>query len=466
MSRFSFDVHLYGETRPISPVISQGRVRIFYKGLNRNRTYITDEFAEKLLSTLPYTPIVGKYENGDYTDHGHDGEQLQVYGVVPENPNISWETHLDYDGVERTYACADVLIWTARFPEGKTLLEKGQSMEIYDKSVDGQWVYEEGQKFFKFIDGCFLGLAALGDNTEPCFEGAAFYAYADSLKELIQELNAYNQNNGGSKEMEYQFKLSDSQKENAIFELINPNLESGYFESFVCDVYDDYALCFNYDDGKYFRAYYNKSDETDSVEITQLVDAYVLDVTEQEYQILQRLGEMSNQDYSLIEQEVISFREAQKEEPPIQNNLKDELEDNSANEQVDFSLEIEKLQSQISELEAQNSTYKLENEKLENEISSLSEYKKLEETAKKETVLNKYSKKLPEEVVTKFKEKMQEYSLEDFKKEIAFEVLNSNEEALFETKQQEYLPSDQFNTMEHLSGAEKLLAKRLKNKKN
>ena len=47
-----------GNISQITPELSKGRLRIFYKDLNRNQGYITDEFANRLLSSLPYTPVV------------------------------------------------------------------------------------------------------------------------------------------------------------------------------------------------------------------------------------------------------------------------------------------------------------------------------------------------------------------------------------------------------------------------
>jgi hypothetical protein len=41
----SFDVNLYGALEQFDDSKSKCRVRIFYKGLNRNRTYISEEFA-------------------------------------------------------------------------------------------------------------------------------------------------------------------------------------------------------------------------------------------------------------------------------------------------------------------------------------------------------------------------------------------------------------------------------------
>lgn len=121
-----FSVSIYGELQPYSDVASKARVRIFYKYGNRNGTYITDDFAEKLISTLPYTVVSGIYseEEHDFTDHGQSRAQSKIYGIVPENPNVSWEKHLDKDGIEREYACADVLIFTARYPEAKDIVGK------------------------------------------------------------------------------------------------------------------------------------------------------------------------------------------------------------------------------------------------------------------------------------------------------------------------------------------------------
>ena len=91
------------------------RCRIFYKYANRNGTYITDEFADKLIKSLPYTPIKGIYSvaDEDYTDHGVSRDLGRIYGIVPKDPNFAWERHEDDDGVARVYACCDVYLYTA-----------------------------------------------------------------------------------------------------------------------------------------------------------------------------------------------------------------------------------------------------------------------------------------------------------------------------------------------------------------
>ena len=108
-----FSVTIYGNLDKYNDVLSKARCRIFYKGINRNGSYISDEFAEKLLSTIRYAPIKGIYADDDYSDHGLKRSMGRIYGIVPEDPHVAWEQHEDEDGVIREYACVDVLRDTA-----------------------------------------------------------------------------------------------------------------------------------------------------------------------------------------------------------------------------------------------------------------------------------------------------------------------------------------------------------------
>ena len=70
----TFSLSVYGDITSYNEVLSKARCRIFYKGANRNGTFITDEFAEQLISTLPYVPVKGIYDTmkDDFTDHGRE----------------------------------------------------------------------------------------------------------------------------------------------------------------------------------------------------------------------------------------------------------------------------------------------------------------------------------------------------------------------------------------------------------
>lgn len=174
---------------PVSEVIDKARVRIFYKGKNRNGGFITNEFAENLIKTLPYTPIKGivDQESGDFQGHGKKSDG-KIFGIVPENPNCTWESHEDVDGVVRTYLVADVYLFTGLYESAKLIVGKGQSMELIPESITGEWIDLDSEYFFIYQTGSFLGLQVLGNDVEPAFEGAAFFSLkADELDNLITE---------------------------------------------------------------------------------------------------------------------------------------------------------------------------------------------------------------------------------------------------------------------------------------
>lgn len=197
----NFEVFLSGDLQPVNPTLSKGRVRIFYKGMNRNRTYISEDFANQLITSLPYTPVKGIFDKNtlDYEDHGEDNTDGRIYGIVAAEPNFAWEDHVDEDGVTRSYACADVLYFTGLYPEASLIPGKSQSMELFRKTLKGEWRISDydGQPYYHFVEGCLLGLQTLGDLTEPCFEGSAFFSQIKDIDVLINYVKQINQKEDG-----------------------------------------------------------------------------------------------------------------------------------------------------------------------------------------------------------------------------------------------------------------------------
>ena len=444
-----FPVSIYGNLEKLSPVLSKARCRIFYKYENRNGTYITDEFAEKLINSLPYTPVKGIYDefNEDYTDHGEKRNLGRIYGIVPENPNFSWENHLDEDGVERQYACTDVYIFSALYEEAGQIVGKSQSMELYQPSIKGDWTIINGKKLFKFEDGCFLGLQVLGDEVEPCFEGASFFSLYNELKNMVQQLKKYslNFNKGGMSEVaKLNFKLSDSQKHDAIWALLNDKYtEEGHWEITytICDIYDDYALVYNYETGSHEQVYYTKNDATDSVELGERKKCYVIDVTEDEKKALDALRAFNGGTYEKIDE-----------------NVKDV--DTIKQQNSEFSIKIEELNNSVATLTTERDTNAQNYTNAQATISTLTEeletlknYKLNVETQEKEQVISSYSELLSEEILTSYREKISEYnSAKDLDKELAYELKQSNPTVF--TKTPQYIPKDHST-----SGIEAILAK-------
>lgn len=445
-----FSVVIYGNLEPYNEVLSKARCRIFYKYFNRNGTYISDEFAEKLLSTIAYAPVKGIYDNNDsdYTDHGEERNLGRIYGIVPENYNLAWEPHLDEDGIERIYACVDVLLYTGLYKEASEIINKAQSMELYAPSIKGEFKYIEGRKAFVYEDACFLGLQVLGDDVEPCFEGAAFYSLYQNLKQMMETLEKYNldyhNNDNREEQMIFNFKLSDSQKHDMLFNLLNPNFnENGgwVIEYSICDVYDEYAIAYNYENQGYERIYYTKDDSQDSLEINAKKKCYIVDVTEEEKSALETIQALNGGTYEKIDEGFTTL----KDENSTYVTKIGEQETIIAT----LTSDKENFESQINEAQTTIAT-------LNQELDSLKEYKLQQETNEKQAVIDKYAKELDEDVMQKYTEKLNEYSVSDLEKELAFELVNANP-TIFSHQTQSgsgYIPKDS-----HTSGVEGILEK-------
>ena len=451
-----FPVTVYGKLERFNEVLSKARCRIFYKYANRNATYITDEFAEKLLSTLPYAPIKGIYEYDDYTDHGLKRSEGRIYGIVPESPNIAWEKHLDEDGVEREYACADVYIFSALYEEANEIVGKAQSMELYEPSVKYHKEIINGQKMIVFEEGCFLGLQVLGDDIEPCFEGAAFYSLQTSIEKAIENIiqfsKAQNDDGGNNKMGKLNFKLSDSQKYDALWTLLNTeyNQEQDWVITYnIVEVYDEYALVYNYEEKKFERVFYTKNDETDSVELGERETVYIIDVNEQEKNTIETLRKLNGETFSMINENLNKAEENAQE--VITLNSKIEEQNNQISTLTTEKTNIEGLYTQAN---TDINTLNENIENLNNQINDLTEYKNNNENKLKDEVIAQYASQLSEEVLDKFKAEKEKYSVTDLDKELAYELKQTNPSVFSKQDTGAYIPKDTITT-----GIEAILAK-------
>ena len=438
-----FNVSIYGEMTKYNDVLSKARCRIFYKYGNRNGTYITDEFADKLLSSVAYTPVKGIYDGDDFTDHGEDNSEGKIYGIVPENPNVTWEKHVDEDGVEREYACVDVLIFSELYEEAKDIVSKAQSMELFRKTLKYHQEVIDGQKWFVFDDGCFFGLQVLGEDVEPCFEGAAFYSLKENIEKVIFELDKIN-NDLEEQTMKINFKLSNREVFDAIWSLLNTeyNEENDWTVTYgILDVYDDYAFVYNYETGNYARAYYTKNDEDNSVVIDSIDEPrFMIDVSENELNTINTLRALNGDTYELVSEEL--------------TNAHDNFE-----KVVEFSTKIEELTAQNSTLTVEKDELAQANSSLQSERDSLAEENQelhtrcsSYEKSAKDAIVEQYVGQLAEEILDQYRQNYDNYSVIDLDKELAYQLKCTNPSVF--SKALAYLTVDQ-----PLTGIEQILSK-------
>lgn len=181
---------------PVNPLISKCEIKVMYVGENRNHSFISKAVATEMANSLPGCPIVGyfKEDTGDFTDHGqritmdNDGVKFEVltkpYGFVAPDAQIWFQKFDDTDEfgntVTREYLMTTGYLWTGQYEEAQRTIEQGnnQSMELDEKSLQGKWATNNntGVEFFIINDAIFSKLAILGEDVEPCFEGASITA--------------------------------------------------------------------------------------------------------------------------------------------------------------------------------------------------------------------------------------------------------------------------------------------------
>lgn len=177
----------------INPLMSACEIKVLYVGENRNRSYISKEVATEMSKTLRGAPIVGYYkkQKQDFADHGQqliiddEGFHFKVltrpYGFVAPDAKVWFQKFEDKDefgnSIERQYLMTTGYLWTGQFEEAQSVIDEGkpQSMELDEETIDGHWAtnYKTDMEFFIINDAIFTKLCILGDDTEPCFEGAS-----------------------------------------------------------------------------------------------------------------------------------------------------------------------------------------------------------------------------------------------------------------------------------------------------
>ena len=207
---------------PVNPLISKCEIKVCYVGddPNRNRSVITKDVAREMANSLPGSPIVGYYNEStkDFEEHNRiidiSGGKIRIkdttrpYGFVDLGAKVWFQKFLDDGKDEREYLMTEGYLWTGQYPEAQRIIDEGnnQSMELSNKFLDGTWTKDNNgkPKFFIINEAIIAKLCVLGNEEEPCFEGATItqpqfqfsfdddfknqmFSMMNELKQLIKE---------------------------------------------------------------------------------------------------------------------------------------------------------------------------------------------------------------------------------------------------------------------------------------
>ena len=259
----------------------------------------------------------------------------------------------------------------------------------------------------------------------------------------------------------HNYKLSDNAKFSAIWSLLNTNFceEGGWIVEYdIVEIYDEYAVVKNYNEGIFERIYYVKDDATDSVELGERVRCYFLDVTEAEKKALDALHGLNNSTYEKVDENYsAALAEAEAKAGEL-NTANEALEAktgelNTANEALEaktaafdaltetYNTEKSENETKIGELNESIATLTTERDNalsslvesqttvitLNEEIASLNSFKAEIEKKEKEAVVAKYSKLLAEEILSAYSAKLDEYTdIKALDKDLAYELVSTN----------------------------------------
>ena len=264
------------------------------------------------------------------------------------------------------------------------------------------------------------------------------------------------------------FKVSDCQKFDFLFNLLNPNFnEAGgwVIEYAICDVYDEYAIARNYSEGCFERIYYKKDDENDSLEITNRERCYIVDVNEAEKNALNNIkGESTYVEVeaniaasaTTIENLNTTIGELNTTVETLNNTVTElngqittlnESNENLTTENSNYSTKVGELEDTIStltterdearsnydtasarltEVEGNNSELTTTLAAVTEERDGLAAYKKSVEDEAKKSVVNNYVDQLPEEVIESYMNNLDNYTIEDLDMRLTYEQTKAN----------------------------------------
>ena len=260
---------------PLNPLISKCQIKVCYVSdePNRNRSIITKETAKQMANSLPGCPIVGFYneEKGDFEEHNRiidisNGkfeikDTTKPYGFVDLGARVWFQKFLDDGMNEREYMMTEGWLWTGQYPECKRILAHGnnQSMELDEGTLNAHWSKDGNgdPQFFIINEAIISKLCTLGENNEPCFEGASIgtpviqFAFADGFKEqifsMMNELKDYLTEGGEKVLTRYAVEIGD-----ALWTALYDHVENTYGIESVCEDGEQKFAILTADD-KYYR---------------------------------------------------------------------------------------------------------------------------------------------------------------------------------------------------------------------
>ena len=453
------------EESKFSPLISHCVIKVCYVSdePNRNKSIITKDTALKMAPSLRGAAIVGYYNEAaeDFEEHNRvidvsNGkfeikDTTRPYGFVDLNAKC-WFQDFNDNGVVHKYLMTEGWIWTGQYPEAQRIIEHGnnQSMELDEKLIDAHWTKDANGKpqFFIINEAIISKLCILGEDCEPCFEGAQITKFSldenfkEELFSMMKELKEILNEGGTPVFTTYAVEIGDSLW-NALYEYIVSNFadeECEYCSAYRIEgIYEEgdqkFAILQNRASMEYFRMNFSINEEgfsatndllavekefVPAAEAQFALDAYEAYVAE--YAASKKPAEEEKKE----EEEVCEKCGKPLSECDCEEEEEEEKKEYVLDEIPEY-VELSQNYSAIKEeYEACQSTYATEKAAweadkaaLETQIEELTVFKKSIERKEKENMINDTFYMLAEEDKKEVIENIDTYSLDDIEAKLS-----------------------------------------------
>ena len=423
----------------INPLMSSCEIKVLYLGENRNHSYITKEVATEMAKTLRGAPIVGYYKEDkeDFRDHGEkvtfDDEGIKFecmtkpYGFVSPDAQVWFQKFEEQDEfgnqLTREYLMTTGYLWTGQYEEAKLAVEgngRPQSMELDPETLDGHWSTNNktGMDFFIINDAIFSKLCILGEDVEPCFEGASVTApevskkfsldddFRKTLYTMMQDLK-FALEGGNNMDIEQNLVAEETAAE-VVEETIENETSA-----------DEYTIA----DSLVREETPVAEPETKEVEEETEADVEIEEIVEEEPIVEENLTNDDNSEQSILTENQDSIEDTQSSQ---ENFAKSDDKDEDDNEE-DSESEKEDKEYKCGENKKKKSYSLLENElaevkaaysELESKYQALVEFKETVDNEKKDALIASFYM-LSDEDKAEVVENKAKYSLEDIEAKLS-----------------------------------------------
>ena len=425
----------------INPLMSSCEIKVLYLGENRNHSYITKEVATEMAKTLRGAPIVGYYKEDkeDFRDHGEkvtfDDEGIKFecmtkpYGFVSPDAQVWFQKFEEQDEfgnqLTREYLMTTGYLWTGQYEEAKLAVEgngRPQSMELDPETLDGHWSTNNktGMDFFIINDAIFSKLCILGEDIEPCFEGASVTApevskkfsldddFRKTLYTMMQDLK-FALEGGNNMDIEQNLVAEETAAETEVVEETIENETPA----------DEYAIA----DSLVREETPIAEPETKEVEEETEADVEIEEIVEEEPIVEENLTNDDNSEQSILTENQDSIEDTQSsQENFAKSDDKDEddnEEDSESNEEdKEYECGKNKKKKSYSLLENELAEVKAAYSELESKYQALVEFKETVDNEKKDALIASFYM-LSDEDKAEVVENKAKYSLEDIEAKLS-----------------------------------------------